>query len=309
MLPAEFIELSVGLIAIGRNEGERLRRCLVAAQRQVRHVVYVDSGSSDGSVEFARSLGVELVALDMSQPFTAARARNAGFERLSQIAPDLEFVQFVDGDCELVPGWIEAAVAHARAHPAAAVVCGRRRERFPEASIYNRLCDIEWDSPVGLARSCGGDALMRATALRRVGGYSPDLIAGEEPDLCRRLRREGFEVWRIDAEMTLHDADMKHFGQWWKRNVRAGHAYAEAWYRERRYGEGTARRQVLSNLVWSLPVAWPAWPALFFRIYGTRRDPAYAAFTVLGKMPQAEGQLRFLSRKLRRARGKLIEYK
>ena len=301
--------MSVGLIAIGRNEGQRLRRCLVSAQQQVRHVVYVDSGSSDGSVEFALSLGVEVVALDMSQPFTAARARNAGFARLSALAPELEFVQFVDGDCELVAGWIDRAVAHARAHPKAGVVCGRRRERFPEASVYNRLCDLEWDSPLGIARSCGGDALIRAAALREVDGYAPELIAGEEPDLCRRLRRKGWEIWRIDGEMTLHDADMRHFSQWWKRNVRAGHAYAEAWYRERRFGEGTARRQVLSNLVWSLPIAWPAWPALWWRIYEKRRDPAYAAFTVLGKLPQAEGQLRFLSRRLRRARGRLIEYK
>jgi GT2 family glycosyltransferase len=223
--------------------------------------------------------------------------------------PELEFVQFVDGDCELVEGWIERAVAHARAHEKAAVVCGRRRERHPEASVYNRMCDIEWDSPIGLALSCGGDALMRAAALRQVDGYNPELIAGEEPDLCRRLRRAGFEVWRIDAEMTLHDADMRHFAQWWKRNVRAGHAYAEAWYRERRYGEGTAQRQILSNLAWSLPLAWPAWPALWWRVYEKRRDAAYAAFTVLGKLPQTEGQLRYLSRKLRRVRGKIIEYK
>jgi hypothetical protein len=102
---------------------------------------------------------------------------------------------------------------------------------------------------------------------------------------------------------------MKHFSQWWKRNVRAGHAYAEAWYRERSYGERTAQRQVLSNLAWSLPLAWPAWPALWWRVYGKRRDAAYAAFTVLGKLPQTEGQLRFLSRRLRRVRGKIIEYK
>src|SRR5687768_17706012 len=96
----------VGVIAIGRNEGERLRRCLASVVgKGCAAVVYVDSNSSDGSVAMARGMGVEVVELDMSLPFSAARARNAGFERLVQAAPHVEFVQFVDGDCEVQPTW------------------------------------------------------------------------------------------------------------------------------------------------------------------------------------------------------------
>jgi glycosyltransferase involved in cell wall biosynthesis len=207
--------MRIGLVAIGRNEGERLRRCLESSRRQVERLVYVDSGSTDGSAQLARSLGAEVVDLDMSIPFTAARARNEGRARLQALVPDLDCVQFVDGDCELVDGWIARAVAHLTAHPQAAVVCGRRRERDPESSVYNHLCDLEWDTPIGLAKACGGDALMRVTALDQVGGYNPDIIAGEEPDLCFRLRERGWEIWRIDGDMTLHDAAMTRFGQWW----------------------------------------------------------------------------------------------
>ena len=218
---------TIGAVVIGRNEGDRLVRCLASLAGATGHVVYVDSGSTDGSVAAAQAAGAEVVTLDPDRPFTAARARNAGFARLMDRAAAPDFVQFVDGDCEIRDGWIETAAAFLQGTPEAAVACGRRRERFPEASVYNRLIDTEWDTPVGPARACGGDALMRTEALRAVGGFDPRLIAGEEPELCVRLRRAGWTVWRLDAEMTWHDAAITRLGQWWKRTRRAGHAYAE----------------------------------------------------------------------------------
>lgn len=192
---------AIAAVVIGRNEGERLIRCLRSLQGQVQQLIYVDSGSTDGSAAAARDLGAEVVDLDLSRPFTAARARNAGLAALSS---GIELVQFADGDCELDPGWIGAAADFMQTHPRAAAVCGRRRERFPEASVYNRLCDAEWNTPVGEATACGGDAMMRVAAVYTAGGYREGLIAGEEPELCLRLRRAGWQVWRLDAEMTLH---------------------------------------------------------------------------------------------------------
>ena len=176
----------IAAVVIGRNEGARLVACLDALQGQVAWVVYVDSGSTDGSQDAARACGAEVIGLDMTKPFTAARARNAGLDRLRAGAPVPAYVQFLDGDCRLQPGWIATARGFLETHPEVAVACGRRREEFPEASVYNRLIDAEWDTPVGQARSCGGDALMRMAALDAVGDYNPDLIAGEEPELCVR---------------------------------------------------------------------------------------------------------------------------
>ena len=252
-------------MAIGRNEGERLRACLASTVgRGPAAVVYVDSASTDGSVDAARAAGAEVVELDMSVPFTAARARNAGFERLSAVLPGLAFVQFLDADCELVDGWLPAARARLEARPDLAVACGRRRERHPESSSYNRLADIEWDTPVGEAKACGGDALVRASAFRAVGGYDPALIAGEEPELCVRLRKAGWKVERLDAEMTVHDAAMTRFGQWWRRSVRAGHAYAEGAAIHGAPPERHWVRESRSNWFWGLGLpaaaAASAWP-------------------------------------------------
>ena len=229
--------MRVGFVAIGRNEGGRLETCLSSARAQRLAMVYVDSGSTDGSVTLARSLGADVVELDLSIPFTAARARNEGAARLVANHPEIDFIQFVDGDCELNATWITTALIEMTAKPQAAVICGRRRERFPDATVYNKLCDLEWNTPIGKAKSSGGDALIRRSAFEQVGGYNPSVIAGEEPEMCVRLRAAGWEIWRVDAEMTLHDAAMTRFGQWWKRNVRAGPRVRG------KLSRGTARRR------------------------------------------------------------------
>jgi GT2 family glycosyltransferase len=326
--------VSLGAVVIGRNEGERLRRCLQSLVGRAAVVVYVDSGSTDGSVELAERIGAVVTELDRALPFTAARARNAGFARLLEAAPKTELVQFVDGDCEVQPDWLERATRAIEVDARLAVVCGRRRERHPEASIYNQLCDLEWDTPIGPADACGGDALMRVEAVQAVAGYDASLIAGEEPDLCLRMRRLGWRIERIDAEMTIHDAAMTRFGQWWKRSVRAGHAYAEGAARHGRDAEHHWVRETRSNWFWGVGVPAVAlgltpmtaglsltllagYGALGARTYRSARrrgiatDAArlFAASCVVGKLPQALGQGLYWLRRTTNRQGGLIEYK
>lgn len=308
-------------VVIGRNEGARLLICLRSLRPHVRRLIYVDSGSQDQSVEAARELGAEVVELDMSVPFTAARARNAGFAQLGD-ATDL--VQFVDGDCEVDPDWIPAAKQFLATHPNVAVVCGRRRERHPEQSIYNRLCDAEWDTPTGEAKACGGDALMRAAALRAVCGYRDDLIAGEEPEMCLRLRQQGWKIWRLDHEMTLHDAQMLKFSQWWKRSRRAGHAFAEGaalhgappekhWVAETRraclWGGVSPMILLCASLIspWGL-LGFGIYPLQILRL-GRRMGYWPACFSVLGKFAENAGVMEYWLNRLRGKSRGILEYK
>lgn len=328
----------IGVVAIGRNEGERLVRCLKSLINQLpagMPIVYVDSGSTDGSVEMAQSLGVHTIGLDMSVPFTMARGRNAGFKHLVEKFPAVEYVQFIDGDCELLPGWIETALAVIQSDPKLAIVCGRRRERFPEASPYNRLADMEWNTPVGTTKACGGDALMRVNAIAEVNGYNETLIAGEEPEMCVRLRQRGWQIQRIDAEMTLHDAAMLKFSQWWKRTVRGGWAIAAG---AALHGAPPERYQVkefYSRWVWGFAVPLTAvglapftqglslvlllgYMVQLWKVYQYRRqsfsDPAqnawlYAGFCVLGKFPELLGQMQYWLTRWQGRQARLIEYK
>lgn len=321
----------LGFVVIGRNEGERLRLCLDSVLSQSSNVVYVDSGSTDGSAMMAASLGANVHSLDLKRPFTAARARNAGVRSLLVMSPMLEYIQFVDGDCEVVDGWIGKAVAFLDAEQQVAAVCGRRRERHPERSVYNLLCDIEWDTPLGESKYCGGDVLTRTSALRKVDGFRDDLVAGEEPELCVRLRAAGWRIWRLDAEMTLHDAAITRVSQWWMRCKRAGFAYAEG---ERLHGAPPERhwvREMRSAMIWGAAIplvllggGLALGPAtlLGFAIYPLQvlrlglRAPCQslgrwprAFFLVAGKVPESFGVIKS---RLLHARGRaatLIEYK
>ncbi|WP_208597684.1 glycosyltransferase family 2 protein [Desulfogranum mediterraneum] len=323
----------VGVVIIARNEGERLKRCLASVLDQADKIVYVDSGSSDGSVAYAQSLNIDTLLLDMSTPFSAARARNEGYRRLMKQHPDIHYVQFIDGDCELIPGWLDAAEKHLSTHPSCAIVAGRRKERFPEATLYNFFCDLEWNTPVGEARSCGGDFMVRQSAFNDVNGFNPVVIAGEEPELCFRLRKKGWIIYRLDQLMTVHDAAITHFSQWWKRSMRGGHAYAQGFSLHGQDKERYCLRE--SSRIWFWAVILPILisllalslhPALISlaliypiqilrmalasdsRILDRRRSLIYAFFIMLGKWPEMVGQLLFIKRKLLMSRLSIIEY-
>ena len=210
-----------GVVAIGRNEGERLRRCLESLPPKTA-VVYVDSGSTDESVQLARERGADVVELNGAIPFTAARARNAGFQRLRGLARDLRYVLFIDGDCELIEGWLEQGISFLDAQADVGAVCGRLIEQHPERSIYNWLCQREWDGPVGEIRACAGNVLMRANAMEAAGGYREDVVAAEEDELSIRLRAAGWRIWRLDRRMASLPGELASFFATWSSPQIAG---------------------------------------------------------------------------------------
>lgn len=320
---------TIAAVAIGRNEGQRLFACLDSLKAAaIERIVYVDSGSTDGSIEYATTVGAKVVMLDPALPFTAARARNAGLAALTEDPPD--FIQFIDGDCMLDQGWIAAGASRMASSPTLAIVCGRLRERYPERSAYNRLCDREWNTPVGPDAACGGIFLARHPAIAQVGGFNPDLIAGEEPDLCLRLRRIGWRIERIDADMALHDAAITRFGQFWRRARRAGHAFAEGHWRHRHGPEHHFRRETLRALLWGavLPavillttatvssaalwavLVYPAQVVRLSALEGFTRPAREAALLLsIAKFAEAQGIIGYHLSRLMRRRTSLIEYK
>lgn len=329
--------MNIGVVIIGRNEGERLKACLTSLQTQLDQnipMVYVDSGSTDGSCDLAHQLGTAIIELNNQIPYTAARSRNAGLFWLIEHYPDLEYIQFIDGDCILESDWISKAIAAIKSDPKIAVVCGRRREKYPEASVYNLLADFEWNTPIGEAKACGGDALIRVEALKAVNGYNGALICGEEPEMCIRMRELGWKIMRIDADMTWHDIAMSKFAQWWKRAVRGGWAIAEGFAMHGAPPEKYMVREHLSGWLWGLIIpalalglSWftqgfsvlllLAYPLLMWRIYRRRRQQgnnhpeaiAYAFFTVVSKFAQAYGQAKYWLNRWQGKQATLIEYK
>lgn len=321
----------IGIVIIGRNEGDRLKACFESITNIDCNKIYVDSGSTDDSIAVAKAFAIETVELDPSRPFSAARARNEGVERLLKIAPNTTYVQFVDGDCSLASEWLNKAFGFLEEHKDVAVVSGRLREQFPERSIYNRLCDIEWDTPVGETKACGGIAMMRVSAFKEEQGFRTDLIAGEEPELCVRYRNKGWKIWRLNEEMALHDAAIVQFKQWWKRTQRSGYAFAEGAYLHSSLPERHWVKESISAWFWAgiIPamvliaaifngaaagIIMLIYPIQITRLalrgkYEPKINWLRACFLVLGKFPELQGQLKFFWRLLMNSKSKLIEYK
>jgi glycosyltransferase involved in cell wall biosynthesis len=330
----------VGIVVIGRNEGDRLLRCIDSIDRTLP-VVYVDSGSDDGSPEHALRLGVDMVRLDEASPFTAARARNAGLDHLHATAPALDYVQMIDADCEMLPGWIDAAAAAMATDSAIGAVFGQLRERWADRSSYNWLCNVEWRVPPGKAETFGGNVLLRCAAIQAIGGYRDAMIAGEEPDLSVRMRRYGWEILCIDQEMMVHDAAIYRFGQWWRRTARGGHAFAQLAdlhpnsrapdYRGlcRRtlmwgaaipltglagFGYGIIAGHKAGFLLFGMSLLLPLLQIARLTVREQRRRPigralTLATFLTLGKYAEITGLIRFHADRLLGRQPRIIEYK
>ncbi|MBW4470044.1 MAG: glycosyltransferase family 2 protein [Stenomitos rutilans HA7619-LM2] len=325
----------VGVVIIGRNEGDRLFRSLDSVVDGSRPVVYVDSGSTDGSCEAAGDRGVIVVNLDLSIPFTAARARNAGFARLREQHPDIEYVQFIDGDCEVVAGWLEAAAAALDENPTVVAVCGWRRERYPDRSPYNRICDVEWRmGSVGETAHFGGDVMIRASAFAAVSGYDSSVIAAEDDELSVRLRQANGSILRIDHDSTLHDANIHQLSQWWQRAKRCGYAYAQVHSLHGAPPERKFVKEIRRTWLWGVlvPVGAIALApfTLGLSLLAFGRYPLTALRTILGThkrgfsweesipwglscgasvFPEAFGVIKFTSDRLLNRQHKIIEYK
>jgi len=339
------LQEKVGIVVIGRNEGKRLERCLNSLVAQTTGpLVYVDSGSTDDSVPFARGLGVDVVELDLSIPFTMARGRNAGFQRLIKNHDALDYVQFIDGDCEVEPEWIAEATAFLDAHCDVVTLSGLLKERSPGASIYNHLADLEWQGIGGEVKSCGGNAMYRIGAFTQSGGFNETLIAGEEPELCVRLRQSGGKIWRIDQPMGLHDANITRFSQWWQRAIRGGYAYAQGAVLhgaspQRHYVKELARTLIYGLVVpclflagvlvgllnselyllvpFSLLAVIIVYSKPFYGAFRARRQRGnslsesilYAVFNLIAKLPETQGVLKYFINSAVGRQSGIIEYK
>jgi GT2 family glycosyltransferase len=305
----------VGIIVIGRNEGDRLKRSLQSVIALDLPTIYADSGSTDQSVKYAESLGISVVKVDMSIPPNASRARNLGFQQLLLKYPYIEYVQFLDGDSRLIKEWIHEGLEIFFENPPVAIVCGTIHEDMQSPSVYSRLFELEWRKTNGEIAACSGIMLIRSSVFNDVKGFDPQIIAAEDDDLCIRVRQKGWKILKIESHMATHEANISSFSQ--------------GFTSERHFV-----RQTLSAIAWGfilplcalVPVFWThgrsllflfGYPILFFRIlynsykknWTLNEGLLYAFYGTIAKFAHVIGIVKYLWDKIRGKQAKIIEYK
>jgi len=214
----------VSIVIIGRNEGDRLVKCIQSARKleypsDRKEIIYVDSRSSDDSVEQAKKLGIEKIFVLEQEKTCAAMGRNLGMQHAVG-----ELILFLDGDTQISRDFLTAAITHFEKEEIA-IVYGRRTEIHPE-SLYIQLCGSDWSQRIpGYTETAAGDVLMRAEVIREIGGYK-EIIAGEDPEMSNSVINAGYKILFLDKDMVKHDLAMHSFRQYWKHSVRSGFAYA-----------------------------------------------------------------------------------
>lgn len=317
----------IAIVIIGRNEGERLKRCIASVQLSNAKFVYVDSNSSDGSIKYARDQNIDVVDLLATDPLNASVARNAGYKAVVKKYDQVDYIHFIDADCEMAEGWLLKAGQALDDNDDVSVVCGRLREKYPKDNIYTRMCDMSWYIKPGQISSCGGIATMRKKVYEQLEGFDENLIAGADPEFYYRVRKKGDNIICLDEEMGTHDSAMTSYSMWLTRSSKTGYAYANGekwgrWAKQRRSVLLWAGLVPLSIIVFAfiLPVVSLLlsllYPMQVVRIFNKIEIPydrknklLYALFCVHDKFPELFGFLKYHCVKITGNKHEIIEYK
>jgi len=312
------MQSDIGIVIIGRNEAARLDATFKPVISTSYSIIYVDSASTDTSLQIAKNYNLATLYLSDDACLCAARSRNAGFKELHKMVSTLEYVQFVDGDTVLFPEWIEQAYAFLKENPHVAVVEGVLEEKEPRSSFSKRIFQMEWEHQKGEVQATGGNCMIRRKAFSEVEGYNEHLVAGEEPEMCYRMREKGWKIYNLGIPMGVHDSAHESFLPLLKRMMRTGYSFQQLSLLHKGKKERLFYRENLSNWVYGglLPLLillflpWYPWvsgallmvyPLLFIKIYTHLNNPwspankaSYALFCIVSKFPGFIGACQYL---------------
>lgn len=203
--------MKLSVVVITRNQEWNIARLIQSVLDETRaldmdaEIVLVDSASTDGTISIATEFPIAAYCLSPNQRLTAAAGRFVGTLNTTG-----EYVQFLDGDMELIAGWLRSAINVLDTDPSIAAVGGRIVDLPMDTPV-----ESHGDEPVPEAATspydvghAGGSAMYRRSVLDEVGTFNPFIYSDEEPELCIRIRyRGGYRVVRLDRPVVYHYSD------------------------------------------------------------------------------------------------------
>jgi glycosyltransferase involved in cell wall biosynthesis len=210
------VKLSVVIPTYGRRDFlERALRSLAKQERAPAfEVIVVEDGADPAMADFVKSLAPPFAQRTVVHPQSRGRAatRNSGIA-LAQG----EVVVFLDGDMEVVPGFL---AAHASAHEEAAARAADRvvaLGNIVTAPEIPRTSFVRYIDTRGVHKTRPGEQIpsryfmtgnssVAAALLRQAGGFDEDFheYGGEDTEMGYRLAAHGGEFTFASGAISYH---------------------------------------------------------------------------------------------------------
>ena len=178
-----------------------IESALGAVARVGGEVVLADSYSTDRTVELAMNYPVRIVQLTHADERCCGVGPQLGYQHCVG-----EFVYILDGDMQMLEGFLEEALEVLERQPDVAGVGGRVVELNTESLEYvAREQRVVSHRRAGSVDRLDGGGLYRRSAIEAAGYFSDrNLHSYEEYDLGVRLRSLGWTLWRIPRGAVNH---------------------------------------------------------------------------------------------------------
>lgn len=187
----------ISVVIATLNEKENLPVCLKSLKLQTLknfEVVVVDNFSTDGTLEIAKSFGIGVFSLGPER----SEQRNFGAQEARG-----EFLLFIDADMELEADVVSSCLEKASEGFDAVVI--------PEISLGQGF----WSDCRSLEKrlyfvdpSIEAPRFFKKSIFEKVGGYSPDLVSGEDWDLREKIKSLSAKIGRIDSLIYHHEGHL-----------------------------------------------------------------------------------------------------
>lgn len=215
---------TVAVVVPARNESAFIDKCLAALIAQsypsnLLSVTVVDNESIDDTHAIATARGIRVVSIGN---VLVGEVRNFG-ARLSHS----DVIAFVDADCVVGCDWVRAAVDALR-DPVVGAVGGDCLSNSAGTWVETAWKDTSPSQAARVSALPGASMAFRRTTFESVGGFNGNLSAGEDDDICARVRSQKLEIVAIPACQSVHLGYPRTLGAVAKRQIWHGSSQLDA---------------------------------------------------------------------------------
>lgn len=198
----------LSVIIVARNEERNIVRCISSVLKATAslkdvEVLLVDSNSSDNTIEIAKQFPINIIRLKNGWQLSPSAGRFSGVNNTLG-----EYILIIDGDMELLDGWVDFALNYFMDHNKVAAVMGRHYDRYIQANMsYSSpqlRNDYKYSDKVEKIKYAFGSAIFRRSALLEVGNFHPYLRGEEEAEISYRLLKNGYELCILPHDAIFH---------------------------------------------------------------------------------------------------------